>query len=453
MNINFETLEQVNGKMTLIVEEADYKDNVEKKLKDYRRKAEIRGYRKGNAPMPLIRKMYEQAVKMDEINQSVGRAIYSYLQENNIKMLGEPLPADEQQEQDLEGPAPYTFVFDIAISPEVEIKLSKRDQVPYYRIKVDDKLIDQQAEQIQRQNGHYENAEQYDAEQRDILRGTLTELDAEGNEKAEGIRVEEAMVMPAYISDEEQKGRFDEAKKEKTIVFNPKKAYKDNASEVAALLKIKKEEAETIEADFSFRIGEISRFVAAKADTELFDKLFGEGNVKTEEEYRARIAEQMATQLEADSQYRLSIDMRRHVEKKAGKIQLPEELLKRVMIKNNKEREADYVEKNFEGSINALRWYVIKEKLTEMYSLKLETEEITATARAMARNQFAQYGMNNVPEEYINKYADDMLKKEDNLRGIIDNATETKLINHLKTVVKLVEKDVTFDEFNKLFEE
>ena len=452
MNITFENPDALNGRMTIVVEENDYKANVEKKLKEYRRKANVPGFRQGHAPMPYIVRMYGTGIKLDEINQVVNKGIYDYVKENNINMLGAPMPAEQQEEQDLEGAAPYTFVFDIAVAPEIDIKLSKRDQVPYYRIQVDDKLINQQAEQYQRQFGHYEKAEQYDPEENDILKGTLTEVDKKGNEKEDGIKIEDSMLMPKYFADKKQADIFKEAKLEQTITFNPKKAYKGNDSEIAALLKKKKDEVADIDADFAFKVTEISRFVPAEADTELFDKLFEPGTVKTKKAFHEKVAEQIAKQFAEDADYRFNIDMRKHIEKKAGKITLPEELLKRFMLENNKDKGAEYVEKNFEGSLEALKWQLMKDKLIDTYEVKIEHEDVINIARANAQRQFAQYGMNNVPEEYINKYADDMLKKEDFMRSCIDQAAEEKLMQKLKEVVKVVETDISFEDFNELFE-
>ena len=453
MNITFENPDHINGKMTLTVEETDFKERVEKKLKDYRRRANVPGFRQGHAPMQYIQKVYGMSVKMEEINHVVNDAIYGYMKDNKIGMLGSPMPAEEQKEQDLEGTAPYTFVFDIAVAPEISIKLSKHDQVPMYHISVDDKLIDQQAEQHRRQFGHYEKAEQYDAEKQDILRGTLTELDADGNEKEEGIRLEETMLMPKYFNEQSQADIFSTAKPGETLTFNPRKAYQDNDSEVAALLKKKKEEVADITADFHFNVTEVSRFTPAELGTELYDKLFQPGTVKTEEEFRAQIAAQIAAQLEQDAHYRFGIDLRKHLTKKAGNIILPEELLKRFMKENNKDKGDDYVEQNFKGSIEALKWQLIKDQLIDTYEVKIENDDVLNVARDTARQQFAQYGMQNVPEEYINKYADDMLKKEDFMRNCIDRAAEQRLFDKLKTVVKVVDKDINLDDFNKLFEE
>ncbi len=451
MNITFNNPDTINGKLTIVVEESDFAELVAQKLKDYRRRADVPGFRKGHAPMALIQRSYGMAVKVDTIDRIVYENIMKYTKENNIRMLGAPMPAEEQVEQDLESAAPYTFVFDIAIAPEITVKLSKRDQVPMYHIAVEDELINKQAEQYCRQFGHYDKAEQYDAEQNDVIRGTLRQMATKAKVLEGGIEVTEAMLMPSYFTDKKQQALFKDAKVGETITFNPRKAYKDNEAEIAALLKKKREEVADIKSDFAFELTEVSRFVAAEENQDLYDKIFGAGMVKSHEEFAAKIAEQMAAQFAMDAEYRFKVDMRAHLEKKAGNIELPEELLKRFMLRNNEDKGAEFVEQNFKPSIEALKWQLIKDQLIETYEVKIEHEDVLNTARAMAAQQFAQYGMQNVPQEYINQYADDMLKKEDFMRNCIDNAAENKLMEKLKTVVKVVDKDIKLDDFNKLF--
>ena len=453
MKISFENPDKVNGLMTITVEEADYAEKVRKKLNEYARKANVPGFRPGHVPMSLIKRQYEPSVKLDEINKILGEELYKYIRENNIQMLGEPLPSEKQEQQDLEGNGPFEFVFDIAVAPEFKIELTAKDKIPYYDIEVDDKLIDQQIEMFASRNGHYEKAEEYDADKRDMLKGDLRELDAEGNTKEGGITVESAVLMPQYIKVDAQKFLFDGAKLGDIITFNPKQAYPDNDSEVAALLKLKKEEVADLTADFSYQITEISRFVKAEVNQDLFDSVYGDGNVKSEEEFRARIAEGLKGQLAADSEYKFLQDVRKYAEDKVGELTFPEALLKRVMIHNNPDKGEEYVEKNFEGSIRELKWHLIKEQLVAAAGIKIDDNDVKSVAIEAARAQFAQYGMNNVPEEYLQNYADDMLKKRENVDGLVDRAIDRKLTEALKNIVKLDKKSVSLDDFNKLMSE
>lgn len=452
MKVTFECPDKINGLMTLTVEEADYKESVEKKLKDYRKKATLPGFRTGMVPMGLIKKQYGTALKVDEINRVVGEEIYKYVRENKIQMLGEPLPSEKQEPQDLEQGSTYTFVFDIAVAPEFKINLTAKDKIPYYQITVDDKLIEQQVDSYASRAGHYDKVEAFDPEERDMLKGDLVELDSKGKEKKEGIKVEEAILMPQYIKVAAQKKLFDGAKLGDTIKFNPKKAYPGNDAEVAALLKMKKEEVADLKSNFNYTIKEISRFVKAEENKELFNQVFGEGVVKTKKQFRDKIAEGLKAQFAGEQDYRFLVDLRQYAEKKVGDLKFPEELLKRVMKNNNQDKAEDYVDKNFEGSIRELKWHLIKEQLVEQAGVKIEDADVKTTAKEMARVQFAQYGMGNVPDEYLENYAGEMLKKQESVQGIVDRAIEQKLMAAMKEVVKLTEKNVTLEEFNKLFE-
>ena len=451
MNILFEAPDKVNGLMTITVEENDYKETVEKQLKDYRKRANIPGFRPGMAPMGMIKRQYGTSVKMDAINKLVGEKLYGYIRENKIQMLGEPLPNEGQVAVDLEKEAPYEFKFDIAVAPEFTVALSGRDKVDYLTIEVDDKLIDQQVEMYASRGGSYEKAEEY--KDNDMLKGDLRELDEAGNTKEGGLEVESAVMMPSYIKVEDQKKLFENAKLGDIITFCPRKAYPANDAEVSSLLKIKREEVAEHEGNFSYQITEISRFKKAEVNQNLFDQVFGKDAVKDEKEFRERIANDLKAQLAINSDYRFLLDVRKQVEKKVGKLTYPDAILKRVMMLNNKDKGEEYVEKNYEGSIKELTWHLAKEQLVAAQEIKIEDDDVKKIAKEQARAQFAQYGMTNVPDEYLENYAQEMLKKEDEVQRLIDRAIDAKLTEKLKSVVKLNEKIVTLDEFNKLMSE
>jgi trigger factor len=378
----------------------------------------------------------------------LGEKLYEYIRENKIQMLGEPLPSEQQEQLDFESDAPLTFKFDIAVAPEFKAELTGKDKVDYYNITVDDKLIDQQVEMYQSRAGQYEKAEQYDAEQRDMLKGDLREVGKEG-----GIELSEISLMPQYIKVDDQKKLFDGCKLGDVITWNPRKAYPDNDAEVSATLKIQKEEVKDHEGDFTFQVTEISRYVKAPVDQKLFDQVYGEGNVKDEKEFRQKIADQISQQFKSDSDYKFLLDVRAHMEKKVGKLEFPEAILKRVMLNNNKDKGADFVEKNFEASIKELGWHLIKEQLVAAQDIKIEDDDLKNVAKEAARAQFAQYGMSNIPDEYLENYAQEMLKKRENVDGLVDRAVDVKLTAALKNVVKLNEKDITLEDFQKLLQE
>ena len=428
------------------METADYQPEVEKTLKDYRKRAQIPGFRPGQAPMGMIKRQFGTSVKVDVVNKLLGEKLYGYVQDNKIHMLGEPLPSEQQAQLDFESDQPLVFKFDIAVAPEFEAKLSGKDKVPFYNITVDDKLIDQQVEMYQSRAGHYDKAETFDPEQRDMLKGDLREVNGT-------IEVADAVLMPQYMKVEDQKKLFEGAKLGDIITWNPRKAYPESDVEVSSLLKIQKDEVKDHEGDFTFQITEISRFVKAEIGKELFDQTFGEGTVKDEKEFRQKIADQISQQFKADSDYKFLLDVRAHMEKKVGKLEFPEAILKRVMLNNNKDKGADFVEKNFEASIKELAWHLMKEQLVSAQGIKIEDADLKETAKEAARAQFAQYGMSNIPDEYLENYAQEMLKKRENVDGLVDRAVDVKLTAALKNVVKLDEKEISLEDFQKMLQE
>ena len=451
MNILFETTDKINGLITITVEKEDYQEKVDKTLKDYRKRANIPGFRPGMAPMGMIKRQFGTQVKMDEINRLLGEKLTGYIRENNIQMLGEPLASEKQQPQDLAGDGPFTFVFDIAVAPEMQVELNSKDKITYYNIKVDDKLIDNQVKMYAQQAGEFQKAEIFSGN--DTLTGDLRQLDAEGNTLEGGITTDSGMIMPAYIKEESQRKLFDGCKPGDIITFNPKKAYPNNDAEVAALLKVDKEQVKDLESDFSYQVTEIRHFQPAEVNQALFDRVFGEGSCKDEKEFRQKIEETIQPQLQQNSDFRFLQDVRTYVEKKVGEVKFPEALLKRVMILNNQDRGADYVEKNFEGSIRELKWHLIKEQLVAANNIKVENDDVKAVAKEAVRQQFAQYGMSNVPEDVLENYAAEQRKKRESVDGFVDRAVDEKLMQTLKSVVKLTEKSVSLEEFNKLMAE
>lgn len=450
MKISFENPDKVNGLITLTVEEADYKENVEKTLKNYRKRANVPGFRPGMVPMGMIKRQFGTTAKVDEINKLLGEEIYKYVKDNNIQMLGEPLPSDKQEPVDLEKEAPYTFMFDIAVAPEMNAELNGDDTIDHYTITVDDDVVNRQIDMFASRAGSYDKVEEY--QEHDMLKGDLRELDENGNTKEGGLTVEGAVLMPEYIKVDDQKKLFDGCKLGDIITFNPKKAYPESDIEVSSLLKIKKEEVADMNSDFSYQITEISRFVKAEVNQELFDQVFGKDAVKSEEEFRGKIAEGLKAQFAVDTDFKFIQDVRKYMENKVGTLTYPDALLKRIMLNNNKDKGQEFVDKNYEQSVKELTWHLIKEQLVKANDIKIDDADIKETAKEAARAQFAQYGMTNIPEEYIDNYATDMLKKKEYVDSFVDRSIDRKLTEALKKVVKLNEKTATLDEFNKLMQ-
>lgn len=451
MKVSFENPDKINGRLTITVEENDYKDEVDKTLKDYRKKANVPGFRPGQVPMGMIKRQFGASVKMDAINKIVGEQINKYITDNKINMLGQPLASEAQQPQDLEKEGSYTFIFDIAVAPEFDIELTNKDKVDYYDITVDDALIDRQVEMFASRLGKNVDVEEY--ADGDVVKGDLRELDDKGNTKENGLTVEGAMVMPEYIKAAAQKKLFKGAKVGDIITFNPRKAYKESDAELASLLKIEKDKVADYESDFSYQITSIQRFKNHAVDQELFDQTFGKDQVKDEKEFREKIAEGLKKQLEKESDYKFLMDVRKYAEDKVGQLTYPDALLKRVMKENNKDKDQEFIDKNYEASIKELTWSLIRNKLSEKAQIKVNDEDVRNAARETARIQFAQYGMNNVPDEYVNNYADELLKKQDTVQQFVDRAIDLKLIEATKKDVKLNKKSISLDDFNKMMSE
>ena len=453
MNISFENPDKINGVLKITIEKDDYQGEVDKTLKNYRKQANIPGFRKGQAPIGMIKRQFGMQVKMDVINKILGDKLNGYIIDNKIAMLGNPLPNEAQVEQDLEKDGPFEFIFDIAVAPEINVEINGNDEIDHYSIDVDDKLVDQQVDMFRSRAGHYDKVEEYDAAQNDMLKGDLRELDADGNAKEDGIVVEQAVLMPEYIKVEDQKSLFDGSKLGSVITFNPKKAYPESNAEIKSLLKISDEQAESLTSDFTFLVTEISRFAKAEVNQELFDQVFGEGNVNDEADFRQKVADSIKVQFANDEEFKFMLDVRKYAEDKVGEVAFPDELLKRIMKSNNQDKDDKFIEDNYAASVKELKWSLIKNELMKANEVKVEREDVVKVVKDVTRMQFAQYGMSNVPEEYLDSYVDKIMKEEKNLESYVERASDVKLAEALKKVVKLNEKTVSLDEFNKIMSE
>lgn len=454
MNISFENPDKINGLMTITIEKEDYQADVEKTLKDYRKRANVPGFRPGKVPMGMIVRQYGEGVKAETINKLLGEELYKYVRENKIMMLGDPLPNEEKQQKlDFKTDGPFEFVFDIAVAPEFKAELTASDSLDYYKIDVDEKLVNDQVEAYRTQTGHRDKAENYDPEQNDMLKGDLRELDADGNPKEGGVVVADAVLMPEYIKVDDQKKLFDGSKLGDIITFNPRKAYPEGNAEIKSLLKLDSDEAaQAMTSDFTYQITEVSRFVKGELNQELFDQVFGKDTVKDEASFRAKVKESIENQLVNDSDYKLLLDVREYLEKKVGELQFPDALLKKIMLLNNKDKDQKFVDDNYEQSIKELKWHLIKEQLVAATQIKVEDKDVKEVAKQAIRIQFAQYGMSNVPEEYVEQYADEQLKQKNAVDRFVDRAIDVKLTEAIKKVVKLNEKSISLEDFNKMLQ-
>lgn len=450
MNIQFDKVGNVSAELTIRMEQADYEAKVNKSLKDFCQKAQMPGFRKGKVPMSLVKKMYGTQAKAEEVNKLLQDTLFNYIKENHVNMLGEPLGSEKQEPQDIEKQDDFIFIFDIALAPEFSVELSAADTVDYYDIQVDDEMITKQLDALRQQAGHPEDVEEY--ADRDILRGTLAELNEDGMPKEGGVVVETASLMPQYFKNEDQKKAFEGAKKNQIISFSPNAAYEGNETELSALLKVEKDDVKNHLGNFSFEIHEISRFVPAELNEDFFEKVFGKDTVKNEEEARAKVKESIQNLQLNDSDYKFLLDVRAYLENKVGALEFPDELLKKIMKANNKDKGDDFVENNYAKSIEELKWHLIKEQLVKAHEIKVEDKDVKASAVQAARYQFAQYGMNNIPDEYLENYAQEMLKNQEQVQGLVERCIDQKLTEVLKGVVTLNHKEISSQDFAKMFE-
>ena len=450
MNVSLKNIDAVSGIVKLEIVKADYAEQVEKSLRNFRQKANVPGFRKGMVPMGMVKKMYGKHVLVEEVNKLVSENLYSYIRENKVNILGEPMPNEtEQQPINFDTQEDFEFCFDVAIAPEIKIELSKNDKLPYYQVTIDDEMLNQQIDAYTANYGAYDKAEE--VEEKDLVKGTVAELE-NGSPKEGGIVVEDAVLMPSYLKDEAEKAKFIGAKPNTVVVFNPNKAYEGAEAEIASFLKVDKGAVAGITGDFSFEISEITRHKKAELNQELFDKVFGEGVVASEEEFKNKIKEALAEQFVPQSDYKFLLDAREVLVEKAGELQFADELLKRWLLAANEKNTPEQLDEEFPKIIEDLKYQLIKENLVKSNNLKVEDADIENFAKRVAKAQFAQYGMLSVPEDVLANYAKDMLKNKQTLQNILDRAVEEKLAAWLKEEVQLDVKEVSAEEFNKLFE-
>ena len=449
MNIVKKDIDQNNATLTLSIVKSDYAEKVEKMLRDYRKKANIPGFRPGMVPVGLIKKMYGKAVTAEEINKIVSEELYAYIRENKINMLGEPLPNEtEQQPIDFDNSEDFEFIFDLGVAPEFDVELSKKDKIQAFAIAVSDEMINNQVSSYTSRYGKY--VQEDNVAEKDMVKGELLEL-IDGKVNENGHKISDAVLTASYIKDEAQKAKFIGAAKGDVIVFNPQTAF-ENEAEISSLLKISKDEAKNITSDFQIKIEGITRYYDAEINQELFDKVYGEGIVNNEEEFRAKIKESILESLSGDSDYKFGQDAREMLVAKFDHLTFPDAFLKRWLLATNDNLTKETLEEDFPKMIADLKWQLIKDKLTKANDIKVEIEDVNAYARKIARAQFAQYGMVGMGDDILDNYAKDMLKKEDTVKGIVERVSENKVFDIVKNSVKLDTKEVTIEEFNKMFE-
>lgn len=449
MNVSLKNIDAVSGVITVEVTKADYADKVEKGLRTFRQRANIPGFRKGMVPMGMVKKMYGKATLIDEVNKLVNENLFTYIRNNKVNILGEPLPSLEQKEIDFNTQEDFEFVFDVALAPEIDMEINKEVVFPYYNVAIDEEMVNSQVDAYKSQMGTYEKVDQ--VEEKDMVKGTLVELE-NGAPKEGGIQVENAIVMPNYMKNDEEKAKFVGAQNNSVITFNPTTAFDGAEAEIASLLKIAKEDVSAHAGDFNFEIMEITRHKPAELNEELFDKVFGEGKVKTEEEFRGKIKASVEEQTIPESNFKFFIDARPILMEKAGEVTFADEILKRWLKVSDEKRTEQDIEEGYPEMINDLKFHLIKETLIKKNDIKIEESDIQDFAKRVAKAQFAQYGMLGMTDEMLEGYAKEMMKNKQTANNILERTIEEKLVDWLKQVATLDEKTVSVDEFRELLD-
>lgn len=452
MKVSFNKTDNVNGVITIELEQADYQASVEKSLNQFRNRAEIPGFRKGKVPKGVIQKMYGKSVLAEEINKIVGNELFKYIKDNDLNILGEPLPNEnEQKEIDFDKDVDFEFKFDIALAPEFELAFGDDDVVTYYDVKPEEDLIEQQVNSIKQNSGSFKTVEE-GAVESDLIKGIITELE-NGEAKEEGIVVENGIIMPSYIKDEAIKEKFVGAKAGDVITFNPKVAYDNHAAEISSLLNVEKEEVENIDSDFTFEIKEVTRYEEAVLNQELFDKVLGEGVVSSEEEFRNKIIETVTGQIKPAVENLFIAELRKLIVAKLENVEFPDAFLKKWLVVANEKNTEEKIEDEYSQIVEDLKFHLAKEKVVKENEIKVEEDEMQQFAIEVARAQFAQYGMNNLTNDMLANYAQSMLQDENTSRNMFDRLIESKVAELLKEKVKLDVKEVSSKEFENILQE
>lgn len=450
MNITRENIDELNAILTVAVEKNDYETTVNDVLKNYRKKANMPGFRPGMVPAGLIKKMYGKAALAEEVNKLISNSLMDYIRNEKLNILGEPLPNEEKQQPiDWDNQSDFSFVFDIAVAPAFDVKLDKEVVLPYYSIVADEEMVNKQVDAYASRLG--QNKPVDTVEEKDTVRGTFVQLDEQGNELADGVRAEGVVIAIDIMKDEETKASFLGKKAGDVLVFDPVKAY-DNRHEVGHMLNISHEAAETLNGEFKFTIEEVLRFEKAEINEDFFTKVYGEGSgISTEEEFRARVKSDMEENFIYSGNYKFAVDARKHFQDTI-QIELPKEFLKRWIKATNQKMSDEVIEKEFDNFMEDLKWQLIQDKIVKDNELKITEEDVNKVAKEMAAMQFRQYGLNNIPEEHLENYANHMMKNEEERRKIVAKAQEDLITSTIKDKVTLDVKDISFDEFNRMLE-
>ncbi|WP_297072198.1 trigger factor [uncultured Duncaniella sp.] len=445
MNITKEEISPVDIRLTVAIEENDYKDEVAKKLKELGRTHVIPGFRKGHVPFGELKRRFGKQMTSDVINDTVYRAVVDYITENNLPVMGHPVPV-EVKEAFEEGD--QEFKYDLALVPKLDINLSKEDHYPFYEIDVTDEMIDEQDKNMRKRFGKQEPGQEMTED--GVVKGAIMQLDENGNvSQAEGaIQVTDGIVFPLYFKDKEETAKFAGKKPGDKVVFNPWKAAAGDAGELASMLHVDKAIAADIKGDFEMTISEIIVSVPAELGEEYYKMVFGEDKVHNEEEYRAAVKELIQNELSQNSHILFRNQFDKAMMEKYGSMTLPAETIKKLFF-----AEAENADEAFAAQENAIKHEIIETNLLKKLEVKVEADEVLDMAKFLTARQFAQYGMAGIDEEIITRYAKEQLEKPEVRNQLTQQVITSKLYDTIENTVSLDKQTVSLDDFKKIAQE
>jgi len=450
MNISRTNTDELNAVVRLSIEKSDYEATVNETLKDYRKKANMPGFRKGMVPAGLIKKMYGKAVLAEEINKMLSSELTKYIHDENLQILGEPLPNEtEQKPLNFDTDEAFEFVFDLGLSPVIDIDFKKVGKLPYYEIAIDEEMINNQVEAFQNRFGSYVETDK--STDKDNLIGNIKQLDENGAVLEGGISVEDAQVSIQMVKAKKSKTALLGKKADDSVKFNPKTAF-ENDHYLKQVLKIDDAQAEALTSDFELTISKVNTFVPAELNEEMFQKsLGGVTDVTTIEQFKEKIAKDLKANLGYSSEYRFLVDTKEALVKYVG-MKLPEEFLKRWLVYSNEKITKEQVEEEFPHFVKDLEWTLIKNRLSKDNQIQVSEADVVELAKETALMQFRQYGMFNVPDEYLDNYAKSILKNEEERHRLIEKKSESLVLEFIKVNAQLAVKSVSQKAFDDLFE-
>ena len=449
MNITAQNTDAVSMRLTVTVDENDYKDKVTEDLKKIGKTHQIPGFRKGHITLPDLRRRFGKQVTSDVINQVVYEGVMKYIEDNKLNVLGQPMPV-EVKELDFNNKE-FTFEYDLALAPNLNIKLDKETKIPYYEITVSDEMVKEQDQAFRKRFGAQVPGETVEPDA--LVKGAIMELNEDGTVKEgdDAIQVVSGIVAPMYFQDKEEAAKFDGKKVGDKVVFNPRKASGDNITELASMLNIDKERTAAVNGDFEMAISEIIVVRPAELGEEFYAQVFGKDKVHNEEEYLAAVKEMIANELSGNSEMIFRLSARKELMAKYGNMELPEAILKKWLISRNDEK---LNEQNIDGEFSKMRpdleWQLIKEDVARELGVKIEEADLKSFAKVTAARQFAQYGMTNMADDVVEKYAENLLEDK-NYRGrLIEQVGDIKLFGAIENAITLDKHQVSLDEFKEI---